>query len=105
MHLGFLPSPSSVLVREFVHVPLLGPSQHRNFLPGHIRPDILRIPYSRLGVHVNHVHIGRVSRDREWTVKDVQTRFWMVPMVHDDHVGIVGRIAGLLAKGYSGQGV
>lgn len=97
MHIGFLPSPPSVVIRAFFHVPALGPSHYRNPLPGHIRADIHRIPYSWLGVHVNHVHIGRVFRDRERIVKDVQTRFWMVPMVHDDHVGIVGRIAGLLA--------
>ena len=105
MHIGFLPSPSAVIIRAFVHVLVLGPSHHRNLLPGHIRADILPFPYCWLGLYVGHVHIGRVLRDRKWFVEDVQTRLRMVHMVHDDYVGNVGRIAGLLAEGNCGQGI
>jgi hypothetical protein len=44
-----------------------------------------------MDVHVGQLHIGHVSRYREWSVKDLQTRLRVVPMVHDGDVGIVGR--------------
>lgn len=108
VHIGFLPSPSSVVPRAAVHrviSAVFDTPRRGDLLPGHVRGDVLRIPDRGMGVHVVHVHIGCVVRHEEWIGENVQAGMRVVPLVHDDDGGIVGVAAGVLAQGDFGQGV
>ena len=101
MHIGILPSLSSVDSCAATYTSVIDTSHRRNGLTGHIRVNLFHISDRRLDIDGILVHPGWVVRDQKRYIKNAQTGFWLVSMVHDSDGNFSGFIAGLLDEGNS----